>query len=76
MDQRLGTDVLWDKVGVLAHPVAGTFDLDHHSVVEQAVEQRGGDHGTAEHFKLPLTSNGLFLPLPLRTRVTRCMASG
>jgi hypothetical protein len=31
---------------VLAHPVAGPFDLLHHAVVVQAIEQRGGDHGT------------------------------
>jgi hypothetical protein len=33
----------------LSQPVAGTFDLNHHSMVEQAIEQRGGDHGTAEN---------------------------
>jgi hypothetical protein len=49
MDERLGADVLRDQVGVLAQPVAGTFDLDHHGMVEQAIEQGGSDHGTAEN---------------------------
>jgi hypothetical protein len=38
-----------NQVGVLAQPVAGTFDLHHHGVVKQAIEQRGGDNGTAEN---------------------------
>jgi hypothetical protein len=49
MDERLGADVLRYQVGVLSQPVAGTFDLNHHSMVEQAIEQRGGGHGTAEN---------------------------
>jgi hypothetical protein len=49
MDESLGADVLRDQVGVLAQPVAGPFDLNHHGMVEQAIEQRGGDHGTAEN---------------------------
>lgn len=28
---------------------AGTVDLDHDCVVQQAVEERGGDHVVAEH---------------------------
>jgi hypothetical protein len=38
-----------NQVGVLAQPVAGPFDLDHDSVVEQTIEQRSGDHGAAEN---------------------------
>ena len=36
------------QVGVLSQPVARPFDLDHHGMVEQAVEQSGGDDGIAE----------------------------
>ncbi len=34
---------------MLAQAVAGTLDLHHHGVVQQAVEQRGSDHLVAEH---------------------------
>ncbi len=37
------------RVGVLAQAIAGTFDLNDDGVMEQAIEQRGGDDGTAEH---------------------------
>jgi hypothetical protein len=53
MDERLRANVLREQVGVLAQPVAGPFDLDHHGMVEQAIEQCGGDHGTTEHRWLP-----------------------
>ena len=33
-----------------AQPVAGAFDLDDHGMVEQSVEQCGGDDGVAEDF--------------------------
>jgi hypothetical protein len=33
-DERLGTDVLGDQVGVLEQPVAGAFNLDYHGMVE------------------------------------------
>lgn len=33
---------------MLAHAVAGTFDLDHDGMVQQPVEQCGGDDGIAE----------------------------
>ena len=33
---------------MLAHAVAGAFDLDDDGVVQQPVEQRGGDDGIAE----------------------------
>jgi hypothetical protein len=35
--------VLGDQVGVVAQPIAGAFDLDHDGVVQQSVQQRGGD---------------------------------
>jgi len=44
---------LRQQVGVLAHAVAGAFDLHDHGVVQQAVEQGGGDHGIAEYFTMP-----------------------
>ena len=44
----LEAEVLGHQVGVLAQPVAGPLDLDDDGVVEQAVEQRGGDDGIAE----------------------------
>ena len=40
--------MLGHEVGVLTQPVAGALDLDDDGVVEQAVEQRGGDDGIAE----------------------------
>ena len=42
------TDVLGDEVGVLAQAIARSLDLDDDGVVEQPVEQRGGDDGIAE----------------------------
>ena len=40
--------VFGDERGVLAHAVARTFDLDHDGMVQQPVEQCGGDDGIAE----------------------------
>ena len=40
--------VLRDEIGVGAQAVAGAFDLDDDGMVEQPVEQRGGDDGVAE----------------------------
>jgi hypothetical protein len=37
-----------DEVGVFAQPVRVALDGDDHRVVQQPVEQRGGDHGVAE----------------------------
>ena len=48
VDERFRADVLGHEVGVLAQPVAGALDLDDDGMVEQAVEQRGGDDGIAE----------------------------
>lgn len=49
MEGRAGPDVFGDQIGVLAHAIAGTLDLNDDSVMEQPVEQRGGDDGIAEH---------------------------
>ena len=46
------------QVGMLAQPVAGALDLHHDGVVEQPVQQRGGDHGVTEHVVIPLSLNG------------------
>ena len=46
------------QVGVLAHAVAGAFDVHDDSVVQQPVEQGGGDHGIAEYFTMPPSLNG------------------
>jgi len=40
--------VLRDQVGVVAQPIACALDLDHDGVVQQTVQQRGGDHRIAE----------------------------
>jgi len=42
--------VLGYEISVSSQPIAGTLDLDDHGVVEQAIEQRGGDDGIAEDF--------------------------
>ena len=34
---------------MLAHAIAGALDLNDDGVMEQAVEERGGDDGIAEH---------------------------
>ena len=47
MDQRFGADVLWHEIGVLPQAVAGTFDLNDNGMVQQPVEQGGGDDGVA-----------------------------
>jgi hypothetical protein len=39
---------------MLAHPVAGAFDLHDGGMVQQPVQQGSGDDGVAEHFGLPL----------------------
>jgi len=49
MEGRAGPDVFGDQIGVLAHAIAGALDLNDDSVMEQPVEQRGGNDGIAEH---------------------------
>jgi hypothetical protein len=52
LDERVGTDVLGHEIGMLSEAVAEAFDLDDDGVMEQPVEQRGGDDGIAEHDQL------------------------
>jgi len=47
-DEGSVANVLGHKVGVLAQPVARTFDLDDDGVVEEAVEERSRDDVIAE----------------------------
>ncbi len=49
VDEGLGADVLGHEIGMLAQAVAGSFDLDDDSVVQESIEQSGGDHGIAEY---------------------------
>ena len=49
LDERVGTDVFGNEIGVLAEAVARAFDLDNDGMVEEPVEQRSGDDGIAEH---------------------------
>lgn len=41
--------MLGHEVGVLAQPVAGAFDLDDQSMMQQAVEECGGEDRVSEH---------------------------
>ena len=47
-DEGLGADVLGHELGMLAQAVAGALDLDDHGVVQEPIEERGGDHRIAE----------------------------
>lgn len=47
-DEGFGPNVLWQEIGVLAQPIARSLDLDDACVVQQAIEERGGDDGIAE----------------------------
>jgi NAD(P)-dependent dehydrogenase (short-subunit alcohol dehydrogenase family) len=38
MDERAGSDVLWDEVGVLAHAVARSLNLHDDGVVQQSID--------------------------------------
>jgi hypothetical protein len=66
---------LGQQVGVLAQPVAGTFDLHDHGVVEQPVEQRSGYDGIAEHLEMPRRLTGESLRSGSLIRIIPCMAS-
>ncbi len=57
MERRTGPDMLGDEIGVLPHAIAGALDLNDHGVMEQPVEQRGGDDGLTEHDVLPQYRN-------------------
>ena len=41
-----------------AGAIGGALDADDDGVVEEAIQQGGGDDGVTEHFGLPLTSSG------------------
>jgi hypothetical protein len=41
--------VLGHELGMLAQPVAGALDLDDNGMVEEPIEQGGGDDRIAEH---------------------------
>ena len=41
--------MLGNEIGVLAQTIAGAFDLDDDGVVEQPIEERGGDDEIAEN---------------------------
>src|SRR6056297_1526329 len=47
-DGGVRAGVLRNEIGMGAKAVAGALDLDDDGVVQQAVEQRGGDDGIAE----------------------------
>ena len=41
--------MLGHEVGVLTQPIARSFDLHDHGMVDEAIEEGGGDVGIAEH---------------------------
>ena len=41
---------LCEEVGVLAQPIAGTFDLYDDRMVKQPIKQRSGDDGITKNF--------------------------
>jgi IS5 family transposase len=47
-DGRIGPHVLGYEIGMTAQAVAGSFDLDDHGVVQEAVQERRGDDRIAE----------------------------
>ena len=58
-------DVFGHERRVLTHAVAGAFDLDDDGVVQQPVEQRGGDDRIAERFMMLLSWKGSYCNLAL-----------
>ena len=71
-------DGLWpegfrDEVGVLAQAVAGAFDVHDDGMVKEFVQQRGRDHGIAEHFVMPPRLTGESLRSGWLMRITRCL---
>jgi hypothetical protein len=63
------------QVGVLAQPVAGAFDLHDDGMVQQPVEQRGGDDGVAEAVEMPRRLTGESLKSGWLTRIIPSMAT-
>jgi hypothetical protein len=37
------------QIGMSPQAIAGAFDLDHHGMVQEPVQQGGRDHGIPEH---------------------------
>ena len=58
VDEGSGAHVLRDEFGMLAEAKAGALDLHDDGVVEQAIEQRGGDDGITEHCGMPRLRSG------------------
>ena len=50
--------MLWHEIGGLSQAVAGAFDLHDDGVVQQPVEQGGGDDGITKHLKVPQWRTG------------------
>jgi len=48
LDDGLRAHVFRDQIGMMAQVIAGAFDLDDAGIVQQTVEERGGDDGGAE----------------------------
>ena len=40
--------VFRDQVGVMAEPVAGTFDLNHDGMMQEPIQKRGRNNGITE----------------------------
>ena len=64
--------VLWDEIGMGAQAIAGALNPDDDGVVEQPVEQSGGDDGVAEE----LTPAKARRPLPPTPKETRSVDRG
>ncbi len=59
-----------------AEPVAVAADRQHVAVVQELVEDGSGDHGIAEHGRVPLFLTGSCLMSRLPTRIIFCLDSG
>ncbi len=68
--------MLGHEIRMLAKPVARSLDLDHHCMMQEAVQQRGGDHSIPEHRTLPSLSTGSYLTSRSRIRITPSPVSG
>ena len=63
------------EFGMLSEPIARALDLHDNGVMEQSVQQRGGDDGIAEHFGMPQRLTGESLGFGLLTHTIPCTAS-
>ena len=66
-DGGVGAGVLGDEIGMRAQAVAGPLDLDDDGVVEEAIEQGGGDDRVAEDVT-PAKARRPLSPTPKETR--------